>query len=186
MQKRLPAMRIRPHVLADSDQIAEILARGWAEANSGFLPAEVLAPRIDVGARQVELRDFLGSEFDAANEAMFVADAGDQLSGFAHAILGDKGGLGAVGHIGLLYVRAEYQGQGVGRRLLGAAAGWIAERASGPLAIAAFAENPFHAFYAHLGGEIAARVPVEVSGHRTGSVIYLWPDATALAAQLMR
>lgn len=179
-------MRIRPHVLADSDQIAEILARGWAEANSGFMPADVLAPRVDIGARQAEMRDFLANEFDAMNEAMFVADAGDQLAGFVHAILGDKGGLGASGHIGLIYVRTQYQGQGVGRRLLGAAAGWIAERASGPLAIAAFAENPFRTFYTYLGGEIAARVPVEVSGHRTGSVIYLWPDAAALAAQLIR
>ena len=179
-------MRIRPHVPGDSDQIAEILARGWAEANSGFLPTEVLAPRIDVAARQAEMRAFLADEFDPGAEAMFVADAGSELAGFAHAILGDKGGLGAVGQIGLLYVRSAYQGQGVGRRLLGAAAGWISERASGPLAIGAFAENPFHRFYAHLGGEIAARVPVEVAGHKTGSVIYLWPDAAALAAAATR
>lgn len=179
-------MRIRPHSISDSDQIAEILARGWAEANSGFLPAEVLVPRTDVVARQVEMRDFLASEFDPATEAMLVADAGAELAGFAHAILADKGGLGAVGHVGLLYVRTAYHGQGVGRRLLGAAAGWIAERATGPLAIAAFADNPFHRFYAHLGGEIAARVSVEVSGFPTGSVIYLWPDAAALAASAAR
>lgn len=174
-------MRIRPHAFSDSDQIAEILARGWAEAYSGFLPADALAPRIDVAARQAEMRAFLAEGFEPATEAMLVADAGVELAGFAHVILEDKGGLGAVGHVGLLYVRTAYQGQSLGRRLLGAAAGWIAARASGPLAIAAFADNPFHSFYAHLGGKIAARVPVEVNGHPTGSVIYLWPDAAALA-----
>ncbi len=179
-------MRIRPHIPFDSDQIAEILARGWAEAYSGFLPADVLRPRIDVVARQAEMRAFLAAEFDPGAEAMFVADAGSELAGFAHAILGDKAGLGAVGQVGLLYVRSGYQGKGVGRRLLGAAAGWIADRASGPLAIGAFAENPFHRFYAHLGGEIAARAPVEVSGHQTESVVYLWPDAAALAAAVTR
>ena len=179
-------MRIRPHSFSDSDQIAEILALGWAEANSGFLPADVLAPRIDVVARQAEMRGFLADEFDPATEAMLVADTGAGLAGFAHAVLEDKGGLGAVGHVSLLYVRSAYQEQGVGRRLLGSAAGWISERASGPLAIAAFADNPFHRFYAHLGGEIAARIPVEVSGHPTNSVIYLWPDAAALAASAAR
>lgn len=176
-------MHIRPHTLDDSDQIAEILALGWAEAYSGFLPAEVLAPRIDVPARQAEMRAFLADEFDPSLETMLVADTGTALAGFAHAILEDKRDLGAVGNISLLYVRSAFQGQGVGRRLLGAAAGWIAERATGPLAIAAFAENPFVGFYAHMGGEIRSRDAVEVSGVRTQSVVFVWPDAAELATR---
>lgn len=175
-------MQIRHHRADDSDAIAEILALGWQQAYSGFLPAEIIAPRADVAARRAEMREFLETDFDAESEAMLVADSGDGLAGFAHMMLGDKGELGAVGQINLIYVRPEWQGRGIGRALLRDGAQWIAERASGPLAIAAFAENPFHAFYARLGGTIARRVPVEVGGFATESVIYLWPDVAGVAA----
>ena len=172
----------RPHTLADADQLGEILADGWADAYAGFMPAEVLARRTDHATRRDEMRDFLTNDFDPNVEGLIVAAEADALAGFVHLRLGDKRGLGAVAAVNLLYVRRGRQGQGIGRRLVLAAAEWIGARTAGPIVISAYAQNPFRAFYDHIGGTIAKRVTSEVDGHRLESVLYLWPDAESLAA----
>lgn len=167
-------------MLTDSDRIAEILADGWARAYGGFLPAHILAPRADRAARREELRAFMADEFDPETEAMLVAEYGEKVVGFVHAMLGNKADLGTGGQISLLYVEADMEGHGIGRALLAEAADWLRGKTAGSIAIAAFKDNPYHPFYAHMGGELVKTVDVRVGDFPCQSLIYLWPSAAAL------
>ena len=171
---------VRPFTLADSDRIGEILADGWVRAYGPFMPAAILAPRADRSARRAELHEFLSTEFAPATEALFVAEATGTITGFVHVILGDKAELGAGGYVSLLYVDAEAGGKGVGRSLLAKGADWLSQNTSAPIAIAAFRDNPFHPFYAHLGGKLAKVQDVRIEDFACQSLIYLWPDAKTL------
>lgn len=175
----MPA-HIRPFTLADSDRIGEILADGWARAYGGFIPANVLAPRADRALRRAELHDFLSTDFDPSSEAVFVSEIAGVITGFVHVVLGDKADLGTGGYVSLIYIDAQAGGRGHGRALLAKGAEWLARHTSGPIAIAAFKDNPFHPFYAHLGGSIAKVQDVKIDDFACQSVIYLWPDADAL------
>ncbi len=175
----MPA-HIRPFTLADSDRIGEILADGWARAYGGFMPANVLAPRADRASRRAELHEFLSTDFGPATEALFVSEIAGAITGFVHVVLGDKADLGTGGYVSLLYVDAESGGGGHGRALLAKGADWLAHHTDGPIAIAAFKDNPFHPFYAHLGGTVAKVQDVKIDGFACQSIVYLWPDAEAL------
>lgn len=172
---------IRPHKPADAAAIGVILADGWKQAYSAFMPAERLKTHADRSYRIAEIGEFLANDFDPEQEAVFVAETGGALRGFIHLVLEDKAELGAEGSINLLYVDQAAQGQGIGRALLGAAAQWFAARTTGPIAVSAFAENPFGSFYAHVGARETLRRSHDVAGTAIESVIYLWPDAAALA-----
>lgn len=173
-------MLIRPHLRSDADRIAEILAAGWKQSYSHFMPDAFLAPRIDPAWRRAEVAGWLDEDFDPANEAIFVAEIDRALIGFIHMELGDKGDLGATGIVNLLYVDAAAQKRGAGRRLMARGAQWLLDRKPGPLVLSAFDGNPSRFAYDAMGGIPAKRAISDVYGEPIGSVLYLWPDPTVL------
>ena len=173
-------MHIRTHRRTDADRIAEILAAGWAQAYSRFMPADILQPRVDPERRKIEIAEWLEDEFDPAVEALFVAENEGGVGGFIHMELGDKGGLGATGIVNLLYVDAALQGRGVGRALMAAGARWLMRAAPGSLVLSAYADNHFRHAYTAMGGHEAKQVVSSFNGHDLSSVLYLWPDPTSL------
>lgn len=174
-------MIVRPHRRTDADRIAEILADGWRDTYRAFMPAEYLARQSDRSRRYGEIAEWLEDEFDAANEAIFVADNGRNVVGFIHMELGDKGELGATGVVNLIYVDRVAHGRGMGRELMAAGADWLLATRPGPLALSAFELNPSRRFYDALGGREAKRVTHVIGGTELASVLYLWPDPAVLA-----
>lgn len=173
-------MLIRPHRPADADAIAGILAAGWKQAYSHFMPPGFLAPRIDPAWRRAEIAQWLDEEFEPDSEALFVAEDGGTIAGFIHMALGDKGETGAAGHVNLLYVDPTRQRRGIGRALLAEGVRWLIGKAPGPLALSAFADNPHRFAYAALGGREAKRLRPVIDGVEVETVIYLWPDPGVL------
>lgn len=174
-------MLIRPHRRADGDAIADILAAGWKQAYSHFMPPGFLAPRIDPAYRRAEVAEWLDDEFEPDNEAVFVAEADGVVLGFIHMVLGDKGDVGATGHVSLLYVDPAQQRRGIGRALLAEGVRWLAATAPGPLALSAFADNPHRFAYEALGGVEMKRLRPVLDGTEVETVIYLWSDPSVLA-----
>jgi GNAT superfamily N-acetyltransferase len=171
---------IRPHRRDDADRIAEILAAGWRQAYSHFMPRSFLAPRIDPAYRRAEVAEWLDDEFEPDNEAVFVAEEAGAVRGFIHMILGDKGDVGATGHVSLLYVDPAQQRRGTGRALLAAGARWLAATSPGPLALSAFADNTHRFAYDAMGGIDVKHLLPLIDGMAVETVIYLWPDPTIL------
>ena len=173
-------MLIRPHARPDADRLADILAAGWKQAYAHFMPAAFLAPRIDPAYRRAEIADWLDKEFDPGSEALFVAEHGGDIAGFIHVIIGDKGDVGATGHVSLLYVDPAQQRRGFGRALMAEGVRWLMVKAPGPLALSAFAANPYRQSYNALGGQEAVRLKSVLDGTEVEAVIYLWPDPSVL------
>ena len=173
-------MLIRPHARADADRIADILAAGWKQAYSHFMPASFLAPRIDPLYRRAEIAQWLDEEFEPDGEALFVAEDAGNIGGFIHMVLGDKGDVGASGHVSLLYVDPAQQRRGIGRALMAEGVRWLIAKAPGPLALSAFADNPHRFAYNRLGGLEAKRLKPLIDGAEVETVIYLWPDPSVL------
>ena len=173
-------MLIRPHRREDADRIAEILAAGWKQAYSHFMPASFLTPRIDPAYRKAEIAQWLDEEFEPNEEAIFVTELEGAVEGFIHMVLGDKGDVGATGHVSLLYVDPAQQRNGIGRALLAESARWLIGKAAGPLALSAFADNPHRFAYDALGGIPAKRLRPLIDGVEIETVIYLWPDPSVL------
>ena len=171
---------IRPHRRDDADRIAAILAAGWKQAYSHFMPPSFLAPRIDPAYRRAEIAEWLDDEFEPDNEAVFVAEEHGDVLGFIYMVLGDKGDVGAAGHVSLLYVNPAHQRRGIGRTLLAEGARWLAGKAPGPLALSAFAQNQHRLAYDAMGGIAAKRLRHVIDGSEVEAVIYLWPDPSVL------
>ena len=173
-------MLIRPHTRADADRIAEILAAGWKQAYSHFMPQSFLAPRIDPTHRKAEIAEWLDDEFDPAAEAIFVAEDAGGVAGFIAMELGDKGDLGATGIVNLLYIDPVAQRRGLGRALMSAGAAWLGERNPGPLVLSAYADNTHRFAYEAMGGREAKRLRPQIDGREIETVLYLWPDPAVL------
>jgi GNAT superfamily N-acetyltransferase len=175
-------MLIRSHTRADADRIADILAAGWKQAYSHFMPPSFLTRRIDPAYRRAEIAEWLDDDFEPDSEALFVADDAGTIAGFIHMVLGDKGDVGASGHVNLLYVDSTQQRRGIGRALLAEGIRWLIATAPGPLALSAFADNPWRLAYNRLGGLEAKRLRPTIDGAEVETVIYLWPDPSVLVS----
>ena len=174
-------MLIRPHRRTDSDRIAEIIAAGWKQSYSHFMPAEFLLPRIDPDRRKAEIAEWLDDDFGKEGpEALFVADDAGEVLGFIHMELGDKGELGATGIVNLLYVDPRAQKRGIGRQLMAAGVDWLLATAPGPLVLSAFIDNPSRHAYAAMGGAEAKRIVSTISGEQIESALYFWADPKVL------
>jgi GNAT superfamily N-acetyltransferase len=176
---------IRPWNAADIPAVARILAAGWHQAYAGFMPEAVLAARADPTYRAQELSRWLEQDFDNTKEALLIAETEDGIGGFVTVRLGDKADLGTVGFVPLLYVAPEAQRRGLGARLLLAGLDWIAARASGALAISAFAQNPYRGFYEAIGGIVAKTVTADVDGHPFEVIQYYWPSLEATRSGIL-
>ncbi|MBJ6124737.1 GNAT family N-acetyltransferase [Microvirga splendida] len=180
MRLTSPELLIRPGTATDSSAIGRILAEGWKQAYSGFMPEDELGPRVDPDHRAREVETWLSNDFNTGTELLLVAELAGDAAGFLAARLGDRNDVGSVAQVTLLYVSPERQGRGIGRRLLLEAAEWLKVRAPGPVSIGAFEQNPFRSFYDAIGGVVVKQVMVRVDAFKWPVVIYLWPSPEAL------
>jgi GNAT superfamily N-acetyltransferase len=176
----VPPPLIRSGAVSDSAAVGRILAEGWRQAYSGFMPESELGPRVDPYHRAREVGAWLSSDFDRDAELLLVADQAGEVVGFLAARLGDRNDVGSAGQVTLLYVSPARQGQGIGRQLLLEAVEWFKMRVSGPISIGAFEQNPFRSFYDAIGGVPVKTVRSRVDAIEWPVVVYLWPSAEAL------
>ena len=113
MTTKAPNILIRPWRLSDSAVIGRILAQGWKQAYSGFMPEEELGSRIDPEHRKAEIENWLSTEFNPQQELLLVAEHDAQVVGFIGARIEERDGLGAASKIPLLYVAPELQRSGM-------------------------------------------------------------------------
>ncbi|UFN50916.1 GNAT family N-acetyltransferase [Roseomonas sp. OT10] len=166
----------------DAGAIGQVHVAAWRDAYAGLLPDSYLAAlsagRIGAGYQRglVARRD---------GEAMFVAETSGPrpvVIGFASAGPARREGL-AEGEIETLYVLSDWREQGVGRRLLRAAAAHLAAVGCRSAMLWVLSGNNARFFYRHLGGRLAAQEVIRVGGQEVQQTALTWdPIGTLLSA----
>ena len=179
--------RARP---TDAIAIAAVHVAAWRSAYPGILPDAYLA-RLSVPRQASYYESAIRS-----GTAVFVANAtgtdvppgsGARVVGFTTAGRSRAGSeiAGrrlAEGEVETLYVLDDFRDRGVGRRLLRAAAGHLAEVGCRSVFLWVLRENPSRWFYSRLGGKPAAEAITRVGGHPVAQTAFVWDPIEKLLA----
>ena len=163
---------VRRAKLADAAAIGAVHVAAWRSTYPGILPDVYLA-RLSA-TRQARYYEAA----IAAGTTVLVAvpkAGGPRLVGFATAGTGRARtqNLGD-GEIDTLYVLDDWRDQGIGRRLLRAAATDLAARGCRSAYLWVLRDNPSRFFYQHLGGHQAALGATRVAGQEVPQMAFAW------------
>jgi GNAT superfamily N-acetyltransferase len=170
---------IRPAIPDDAEGIAKVHVKSWQEAYVGLLPQATL-DRQSVPAR---MRWWTGQLQEARHDRWtFVAiDPAAGVVGFAGATRPPRIMFGPAFKIPVLYVLQSHLRRGLGRKLLHALGGAMAQHGPGDVALWSLASNlPARQFYEAVGGRLTA-VLTEKDHGRAPLAGYRWRSAAELA-----
>jgi hypothetical protein len=169
---------LREAVADDAEAIAALHAASWRQTYRGIMAHDYLdGPVFD------ERRRHWQEKLSAPQAGGFVLLAEDRLglAGFI-AVWPDAEG-GASAHIDNLHVDAKRRGQGLGRRLLGAAASRLAKSGRQSACLWVFDANEAALrFYVAMGGAVEERGFERIDGRDVPQTRIVWHDTAALAA----
>ena len=175
-------MEIRPAQASDADGIAAVQGAAALAAYGDWLPADVKA-RYEPAARRALWRALLAREADAP--LVLVAQrAGDPaVSGFVWLRRIEEAGAAFDGEIVAIYVEPARQGEGLGRRLMAAAAAVLADRGAGSVYLWVYRrQRAARRFYERLGGRIVDADVETLGGVTLATMAYAWRPLDGLIA----
>src|SRR5262249_36971053 len=132
-----PGVKIRRAELGDAEAITALHVEGWQEFRAFVPPPIMAAPRFEWRIAQWRQR------LAAANPRWWtaIAEPDGQATGFVGVEHLTVPARGANSEIHNLFVTSAWRRHGVGRRLLAAAAEWIASVGGEPISLYSFTEN---------------------------------------------
>lgn len=174
-----PTMIVRPGTRADCEAIAALHAASWRGTYRNILSDDYLDHYV-VDDRQ-DLWAARFAKFDAAQHLVCVAEDNATITGFVCVLLDEEPELGAL--LDNLHVASASHGQGLGRRLMAAAASWVAaKKPDWAMHLWVYeANSKTVAFYRAMGGsEVEHRVIFTPAGNRAPVLRFVWENPAAL------
>jgi len=169
---------VRPARIADAAAIGAVHVAAWRSAYPGILPDSYLS-------RLSPIRHARNYEMSIAGGATVIVaapnNATPRLVGFTTVGHARVDGLGD-GEIETLYVLDDWREQGLGRRLLHAAAKDLAAHGCRSAFLWVLRDNPSRFFYQHLGGHPSAQGETRVAGVTVPQLAYSWDPIERLLA----
>lgn len=168
--------QVRRAELADATAIGAVHVAAWRSAYPGILPDTYLAS-LSPTRLALQYRSAI-----ASGSTVMVATARGQeprVVGFTTAGPPRTPGLGDA-EIETLYVLDDWRDQGLGRRMMRAAATELVARGCGSVFVWVLRDNPSRWFYRHLGGRPAAEGSTRVAGVALQQVAYCWSPIESL------
>lgn len=177
----IAGLAVRPAVAADAPAIGRVYVETWRTTYAGMVPDRVLVGMSEArqSARWAQWFARPGADF-----ALVAQDPAVGLIGFAscgplRARPPAGTGAGRTGEVFTLYVLPDFQGRGVGRRLLTASFQGLVDRRYEAALVWVLAANPARFFYEALGGRRVAEQEERLWGTRLPEYAYLWRDLSA-------
>jgi ribosomal protein S18 acetylase RimI-like enzyme len=183
-------MRVRAAMLDDAPALGRVQVEAWLSAHRGQMPDAAWQKRLDEWTPDASAQAWARllteqADGDPARVVLLIAedDAGD-LVGLVLGTEVDDDTSGTIAQIGALYVLPDWQGHGLGRRLLREAASQLATLGFSTLHIGVLTANlPARRFYEAMGGcEIGQRM-FDEEGDLQPETVYAWPDIAALIGE---
>ena len=174
-----PTITVRRAEPADAQAIASVQTASWRTTYNGLVPAEFLA-NMDVGRRAAVWHTGLTDL--TRRFCYFVAENADgEVVGFASGGPERDGDAIYKGELSAIYLLEAYQGQGVGKRLVQAVAGWLHDHHYHNMLIWVLAGNATGiGFYEAIGGQRVGSKNIVMGGETLEEYSYGWLDLTPL------
>lgn len=170
-------MRIRRALPSDAPGIARVQVDSWRSTYVGIVPDEHLAS-LDQKERQRVWRKLIADE----SQATFVAvHPKEGIAGFANGGPARDDDPKHTGELYAIYLLEQYQGQGIGRRLVTQLCSWLLSQGLISMYVWVFEENTSRRFYESLGGTEFRRQTLTIKGSDVVEVAYGWDDISPLA-----
>lgn len=164
-------IRIRAAKRGDGRAIGRVHVESWRDTYAGVLPDSMLV-RMKADAE--------GRKWEAAvqgGDTVLVAENEDgDVVGFGNCGAARPFGLSFTGEVYTLYVLADYQGAGLGGRLLGALFGKLAAAGHRSAVIWVLEANPSRFFYEAMGGRRVAERAERLWNVNLPQAAYGWND----------
>ena len=184
-RRTLFAMHIRHAREEDANAMARVIVDTFLTAHEGHMPAEAMRRRKEAWTHEVSANAWLRTIREIADttnpqDCIFVAcDEPGEVVGLAMGTTAE--GFDYTGEVSALYVRADWQGRGIGRQLVQTVATWLHQHDFATLRIMTLAANaPARKFYEVIGGTVVDGLEIEEYGFTLPGVVYGWPDIRAL------
>ena len=168
---------IRPATADAAAAIAHVQVETWRSAYRGIVAAEFL----DSLSEEVRTRRWREIIQHPEQIILLAEIEGHGAVGFANGGPERDGREDYGGELYGLYVRPEWYGRGIGRRLLATVARWLNDSGCDTMMVWVLADNPFRRFYEHLGGRLIDQRKIEVGEQKLDEVAYGWDDVRVLA-----
>lgn len=170
----------------DARGIATVHVASWRTTYRGIVPDAFLA-QLSVEQRTQRWMETLAAGVESIYVAEEGSTGGGKGTGGGHIVGFASGGAQRDsdipdydGELYAVYILQEYQGHGVGRRLLRAVAEDLAKRGYNALLVWVLADNSSRAFYERLGGQFVREKPITIGGAALSEVAYGWPEIHTL------
>ena len=170
---------------ADAPGIARIGVETWRNAYAGLVPNDYLL-RLSESRQAVQWDALVRRQRGA--DTVLVAESrgrhGCQLVGYGSCGRSRNGPLS--GEVFTLYIGNDWQGLGIGRRLLFGLFKSLSERRIDDAVIWVLSGNPARFFYEAMGGTRVAERKERFAGTLLDETAYGWPDLKASLAERSR
>jgi ribosomal protein S18 acetylase RimI-like enzyme len=157
---------------SDAAAIARVHVETWRAAYAGLVPDAYLVGMTEAGQTSSWRRSLSGG-----GGANLVAETVDgQVVGFGSCGRSRLGNLSFQGEVYALYVAIDWQGQGLGRRLLGGLFSQLRGANVSDAYLWVLAGNPARFFYETMGGTRIAERQESFAGTLLDEIAYGWSD----------
>ena len=162
---------IRRAQVLDAAAIGDVLVETWRNTYAGTLPSSVL-----VRMQPWKQRRVWESALRAGEPVLVIEDQEAGVVGFASYGANRKRDLTYAGEVNTLYILPDFQGHGLGRRLLAGAFEALVEEGHLSAVIWVLALNPSRFFYEAMGGKRIAGRDETLWGEVLHEYAYGWED----------
>ena len=162
----LPTIRVAS--VQDARAIAEVHVASTRSTYGELFTAEYLAS-LSIEDRERSWSAILADE----KRLTLVATHGDLVVGFANGGA-NRGNEPFSAELYAIYLHADQQRMGIGKRLVAAFGAEMSKRGHGSMIVWVLADNPSRAFYESLGGSRFSTKMISAGGRRLEELSYVW------------
>lgn len=173
-------MKIREAVLADAPGIAQVHVDSWRTTYGGIIPSQHLA-----NLSYAKRTDLWKRNIARADNFVIVAETNEgKIIGFADAWKRETNTVDRSSDLTSIYLLEEYQGQGIGKKLLKELFRHFTKLEIGKVFVDVLEANPTRFFYEYYGAKLVKTLQIEIGGDTLTELVYEWDDLEEVLARL--